>query len=67
MIQGTKDINFYNSFRIPSVPLLGKIPVIGPLLFQNAYITTYLGIIILFVSAIILYKTRFGAAFAFLR
>ncbi len=60
MIQGTKDINFYNSFRIPSVPLLGKIPVIGPLLFQNAYITTYLGIIILFVSAIILYKTRFG-------
>ena len=56
----TKDINFTNTFRIESVPVLGKIPVIGPLFFQNAYITTYLGIAILIVSSIVLYKTKFG-------
>ncbi len=56
----TKDINFTNTFRIPSVPLLGDIPVIGPLLFKNAYITTYIGIAILIISGIIIYKTKFG-------
>jgi general nucleoside transport system permease protein len=60
MIQGTKDINFINTFRIQSVPVLGKIPIIGQLFFQNAYITTYIGIGILIVSSIVLYKTRFG-------
>ncbi len=56
----TKDINFTNTFRIPNVPLLGDIPVIGPLFFKNAYITTYIGIAILIASAIIIYKTKFG-------
>ncbi len=59
-IQGTKDINFINTFRIESVPLLGKIPIIGPLFFQNAYITTYIGFLILLISAFVLYKTKFG-------
>lgn len=59
-VQGTKEISFANTFRIESVPLLGDIPVIGPLLFQNTYITTYLGILILLASAFLLYKTRFG-------
>ena len=44
MIQDAKEINFVNTFRIESVPLLGKIPVLGPLFFQNTYITTYLGL-----------------------
>ena len=60
IIQGYKDINFDNTFRIESVPLLGKIPVIGQLFFQNAYITTYIGIVILIISSIVLYKTKFG-------
>ena len=59
-IQGTKDINFINTFRIESVPLLGKIPVIGDLFFQNTYITTYIGIGLLLVSSYVLYKTKFG-------
>jgi ABC-type uncharacterized transport system permease subunit len=59
-IQGTQAINFVNTFRIDSVPLLGSIPVLGPLLFQNTYITTYLGFIILAVAAFVLYRTRFG-------
>ncbi len=60
MIQDAKEINFVNTFRIESVPLLGKIPVLGPLLFQNTYITTYLGFVILLVSAFVLFKTKFG-------
>ncbi|MBE5961706.1 MAG: ABC transporter permease [Lachnospiraceae bacterium] len=59
-IQGVQQINFNNTFRIAKVPVLGDIPVIGDLFFKNTYITTYLGFIILIVSAIVLYKTKFG-------
>ncbi|MGI6358174.1 MAG: ABC transporter permease [Bacillota bacterium] len=57
---GVQQIQFRNTFRISSVPVLGRIPVLGDLLFQNTYITTYLGIIVLIVSAMVLYRTRFG-------
>lgn len=62
MIQenGVQQITFNNSFRIDSVPVLGDIPIIGGLFFQNAYITTYLGFIILVIAVIVLYKTKFG-------
>lgn len=62
MIQenGVQQINFINTFRIPSVPVLGDIPVIGGLFFKNAYITTYIGFVILILSVIVLYKTKFG-------
>ena len=62
MIQpnGVQQIQFTNTFRIEKVPLLGDIPVLGPLLFQNAYITTYIGITIFFAAAFVLYRTRFG-------
>lgn len=57
---GVQQIQFVNTFRIEKVPVLGDIPVLGPLLFQNTYITTYLGILILVVAAFVLYKTKFG-------
>ncbi len=60
MIQGVQQINFTNQFRIADVPALSNIPVIGDMFFKNAYLTTYLGILILIVSAVILYKTKFG-------
>lgn len=60
VIQNVQQIQFTNTFRIESVPLLGRIPVLGPLLFQNTYITTYLGFAILVLSAVVLYKTKFG-------
>lgn len=60
VIRNVQQIPFENQFRIEKVPVLGDIPVIGGLFFQNAYITTYLGILILVVSCVILYKTRFG-------
>lgn len=62
MIQpsNVQQITFNNTFRIASVPLLGDIPIIGNLLFKQAYITTYIGFAILIAATILLYKTRFG-------
>ena len=48
---GTEQVVFRNTFRIDAVPLLSKIPVLGPILFQKAYVTTYLGILVLIVTA----------------
>ena len=59
-IQGVQQVQFINQFRIESVPVLGSIPVIGPMLFQNTYITTYIGVATLVISWLVLYKTRFG-------
>ena len=60
MLQGTQQVEFTNVFRIEKVPMLGDIPVLGELIFQNTYITTYIGFAILALSAIVLYKTKFG-------
>jgi len=55
-----QQVQFVNTFRIRSVPVLGDIPIIGPIFFQNTYLTTYLGLVILAVATFMLYKTRFG-------
>lgn len=60
ILQGVQQIQFTNTFRIDSVPILGGIPIIGNLFFKNTYITTYIGFLILIVSTIVLYKTKFG-------
>lgn len=59
-VQGVQQVYFVDQFRIDSVPVLGSIPVIGPMLFQKTYITNYIGIAILVISWLVLYKTRFG-------
>lgn len=48
-----------NKLHAIGIPLLEKIPVIGPSLF-HAYPTTYLAILIVVGSYIVLYKTPFG-------
>ena len=60
MIRSVQQIPFNNAFYIPSVPVLGKIPVIGALFFQKTFLTTYIGFALLVVSWIVLYKTPFG-------
>ena len=60
LVLEVQHVRFTNQFRIESVRVLGDIPILGPILFQNAYITTYLGFLILAVTAFVLYKTKFG-------
>ena len=60
MTTGMQQIPFMDTFHIPAVPLLSKIPVIGPMLFQNAYITTYLGFAIFIIASVVISKTKFG-------
>lgn len=57
---GVQQVQFTNTFRIEKVPVLGDIPVLGDLFFRNCYITTYIGFAILVISAVVLYKTKFG-------
>lgn len=57
---GIQQIQFSGKYRIDKVPILGDIPIIGPMFFQNSYITNYLGILVLIVSWFVLYNTRFG-------
>ncbi len=59
-VYGTQQINFADSFHINKIPVLGDIPFIGPAFFSNCYISTYIGIALLIVFAVILKKTRFG-------
>jgi general nucleoside transport system permease protein len=57
---GDSIINFKNTFIIQQVPVLSQIPILGSIFFTKAYLTTYLGFIILLVSQFVLFKTRFG-------
>lgn len=59
-ITGSQHISFENTFRISKVPLLGDIPVIGRIFFQDAYITTYIGFLIIAITIFVFAKTRFG-------
>ena len=59
-LRTVQQIPFVNQFRIDKAPFFGSIPFFGPLFFQNTYLTTYLGFLILLFSAVLLYKTRFG-------
>lgn len=43
-----------------NIPVLENIPLIGPLLFQHAYVTSYIAIVFAFVAAYIVFKTPFG-------
>ncbi|MFA5523309.1 MAG: ABC transporter permease [Tissierellales bacterium] len=52
----TTNMNFY----IREIPVLGKIPVLGPMFFQKTYLTVFIGVVLLIISVIIFYKTKFG-------
>lgn len=43
-----------------NIPILSDIPVIGPLLFQNAYLTSYMAIILAIIAWFVIFKTPFG-------
>ncbi|MDO4681010.1 MAG: ABC transporter permease [Aerococcus sp.] len=47
-------------FIATTIPVLNKIPIIGPIFFTNTSIPAYLGVVVGIVSAIVLYRTTFG-------
>ncbi|MGI6392645.1 MAG: ABC transporter permease [Candidatus Izemoplasmatales bacterium] len=57
---GGKQIFFKTVFKMQSVGFLGDIPVIGDLFFKGVNAGFYIGIIILIVAYIFLYKTKEG-------
>ncbi|OEH94146.1 ABC transporter permease [Bacillus solimangrovi] len=42
------------------IPFLSDIPIIGPLFFSSAYLTSYIAILFAFVVWFVIYKTPFG-------
>ncbi len=52
-------LNNSGTFPIISIPLLAKIPVLGPVLFENNLVI-YLAIILVFVMHVVLYYTPWG-------
>ncbi|GAB6928299.1 ABC transporter permease [Paenibacillus sp. JCM 10914] len=49
-----------NGFSSQTIPILSDIPILGPLLFTKTYYTTWFVLVLLIVSALLLYKTPFG-------
>jgi simple sugar transport system permease protein len=60
VVQNVQQITFKNTFRIKSIPGLSRVPLIGPILFQNTYTTTFIGVLILLAAVVVLRKTKFG-------
>lgn len=59
-ITGSANVDIVKGFIKRDVPGLSKIPVIGPLFFSNAYITTLIVLLIVAYSWYLLYKRPFG-------
>jgi simple sugar transport system permease protein len=60
MIFSIKQISFKNQFIIKKIFLLNKIPFLGEIFFTQTYITVFISFFILFLSWLVVYKTRFG-------
>lgn len=60
LLQGVQQVQFSDKFHIVAVPILSDIPLIGSMLFKNAYITTYIGFFLYLISYILITHTGFG-------
>lgn len=60
IIVGRQQVTYSNPFRIETVPMFGKIPLLGEILFQKTYISVYIAAVIFVVGTIIINKTKFG-------
>ena len=59
-ITGSGNIKVVRSIIRYNIPILSKIPLIGPLFFSQTYWTTWLCLLIWLLSWMLLYKTSFG-------
>ena len=56
----TQQITIQGAYKIREIPFLSEIPFIGDIFFKNAYLSTYIGVLIFIVAVIFLYKTKQG-------
>jgi simple sugar transport system permease protein len=59
-LNNVKNIPFDQTFNIQKVPLLGDIPIIGDILFQDINILSFVGYLIALIAIFVIYRTRFG-------
>jgi len=59
-LTGSANIQIISGFIKRDVPVLSSVPIIGPLFFGNAYITTLIVFIIVMISWYMLYRRPFG-------
>lgn len=59
-ITGSGNVRILSGFSPSDIPVLSSIPIIGNLFFTKTYPTTWVILLIVILSSIILYKTRFG-------
>ncbi|PRO64711.1 ABC transporter permease [Alkalicoccus urumqiensis] len=57
--RGQTDTISERLFRTP-IPILSDIPIIGPMLFDRVYATTYVAILIVVIVWFVVFKTPFG-------
>ncbi|MEH7387206.1 ABC transporter permease [Bacillus sp. JJ1521] len=59
-ITGSGNIRITSGFAPFNIPGLSSIPVIGDLFFTKTYLTTWFILLVLIISAFVLYKTKTG-------
>ncbi|MCM0648396.1 ABC transporter permease [Clostridium swellfunianum] len=59
-LSGSANIQILKGFIKTDIPVLSKIPVLGPLFFSSTYITTWIVLLIVVLSWYILYYRPFG-------
>ncbi len=59
-ISGSGNISILMGVVRSDIPVISKIPVLGPLFFRQAYWTTWLVLLVWAASFFLLYKTSFG-------
>jgi len=60
LISGSGNVRIRMGIIRQNIPLLSKIPIIGPLFFSQTYWTTWVVLVIWALSWLLLYKTSFG-------
>jgi simple sugar transport system permease protein len=51
---------FRTGFTKETIPVLSKIPILGPVFFTNIYPTVYLALLLVVIAWYVIYKTPFG-------
>lgn len=60
LLTGTQNINIPTGINRVTYGALAKIPVIGPMFFKNAYITSFMAVGVCFLVWYLVFNTKFG-------